>query len=322
MSRRLPPLGSIRAFEAAARHLSVTRAAAELHVTQAAVSHQVKALEDWLGTPLFQRVGRGLALTDAGRAYLPALGAALDLVADATARISVGDRRGVLTISTLASFAAKWLLPRLPRFQAAHPEIEVRLGTSVALVDFARQDVDLAVRMGRGSWPGLRSDLLMDEELAPVCNPALLDGPNPLRDPAGLARHMLLHDDDPDAPWELWLRAAGIEGVDWRRGTHFTDSALVIQAAVAGQGVALARGALVADDLAAGRLVRPFDLVLPHVISYWIVAPPDHFGRPKVAAFRDWLLAEAAGASASSASGGAAPEPVPGRGGTPGRPAR
>jgi len=292
MSRRLPPLNALRAFEAAARHLSFTKAADELHVTQAAVSHQIKGLEEWLGVPLFRRVNRGLVLTDAGQTYLPPLREALDLMANATERLFRKDSTGALTISTMPSFAAKWLVLRLGRFQADHPELDVRLHTTAQLVDFAQQDVDVAIRFGDGRWPGLRVERLMTEDVFPVCSPSLRDGRKPLLTPRDLKHHTLLHDDY-IVNWETWSTAAGLDGIDLDRGLRFTDSALVLQAAMEGHGVALARHVLVAEDLAAGRLVRLFDIKLPGDYAYYVVAPPHYFSRPKVKAFRDWLFAEA-----------------------------
>ncbi len=294
MARRLPPLNALRAFEAAARHLSFTQAAGELNVTQAAISHQVKALEERLGVVLFRRLNRALLLTDAGQAYLPAVRAAFDQIAEATERLYAQEARGTLTVSVLPSFAAKWLVPRLGRFRDACPEIDVRVSPSLHLVDFSREDVDVALRYGRGDWPGMRIDRLMTEDIFPVCSPRLLDGPNPLRAPADLARHTLLHDED-HGSWRMWLAAAGVDGVDPTHGTVFTDSGMLVQAAVEGQGVALARSALAAADLAAGRLVKPFDVTLPASFAYYVVCPEASAERPKVRAFRDWVLAEARG---------------------------
>lgn len=292
MVRRLPPLNAVRAFEAAARHLSFTRAAEELNVTQAAISHQIKALEEALGVMLFRRLNRGLLLTEAGQAFLPPLTGAFDAIADAVDRLKAADEAGPLTISTLASFAAKWLVPRLPRFQQRHPHVDVLISTGSQLVDFDRQEVDLAIRFGRGPWPGVRSHRLLGETIFPVASPALRDGPPRLGAPDDLAHVTLLHD-DLHIGWPMWLKAANVTCVDAKRGPRFTDSSLVIQAAIAGHGVALARGALAADDLAAGRLVKLFDLDLPSEVAYYVVAPERHFTRPKVAAFHEWLLEEA-----------------------------
>ncbi|MDP6708403.1 MAG: transcriptional regulator GcvA [Alphaproteobacteria bacterium] len=291
--RRLPPLNALRAFEAAARHLSFTRAADELAVTQAAVSHQVKALEGWLGLKLFDRQNRTIYLTRNGQAYLPAVREAFDILAEATRRLAGQEARGVLSVSAVPSFAAKWLVPRLADFRRRHPEIDVRISANDRLIDFARDDVDLAIRMGNGEWPGLAAVFFMDEDLFPVCAPALLEGPHPLRRPEDLAHHTLLHD-DMRQDWRTWLTAAGVEGIDPEPGPGFTDSSMVIQAAVEGQGVALGRSALASSDLAAGRLVKPFEVRLPASFAYYIVYPAAAAEQPKVKAFTDWLLETAA----------------------------
>ena len=301
MARRLPPLNGLRAFEAAARHLSFTRAAEELNVTQAAVSHQVKALEARLGIALFRRLNRALRLTEAGQAYLPAVRDAFDAIAEATGRLEAHRSGGVLTVTTLDSFAAKWLVPRLGRFRAGHPDLDVRISTSDGMVDFARDDIDLGVRYGGGQYPGLHTVRLMTEDIFPVCSPALLDGDRPLASPADLRHHTLLHDDMRE-DWRMWLLAAGVGGVDPTRGSAFSHSHLVVQAAVDCQGVALGRGALVAEDLAAGRLVRPFDISLPAKFAYYIVCPEATAEQPKIVAFRDWLLEEAQRDAAPSPS--------------------
>ena len=292
MSRRLPPLNALRAFEAAARHLSFTRAADELHVTQTAISHQIKALEERLGVRLFRRLPRGLLLTEEAQRYLPPVRDAFDRIAAATEQLAAGGSGGRLTVSVLPSFAAKWLVPRLGRFRAAHPDLDLRISASSQLVDFARDDVDIAIRMGRGRYPGLRVDRLFGESMVPVCAPELLSGPHPLRRPEDLRHHVLLHDDD-HTGWQLWLELAGVEGVDPRRGPIFTDSAMVVQAAAEGQGVALARRVLAAGDLAAGRLVQPFEVSVPHDLAYYLVSPEATAEQPRIRAFRAWLLAEA-----------------------------
>ena len=293
MARRLPPLNALRAYEAAARHLSFTKAAQELNVTQAAISHQVKALEERLGVTLFRRMNRALLLTDEGQGYLPAVREAFDIIDKATARLLAHERTGALVVSCMPSFGAAWLVRRLGHFRAAHPDIDVRLDPSVPLVDFGREDVDIAIRYGSGDWPGLAVDRLMTEDVVPVCSPELLAGSHPLATPGDLRHHTLLHDEG-QADWRNWLLAAGVEGVDPSRGITFTDSSMVVQAAVAGQGVALARSALAADDLVAGRLVRAFDISLPVEYAYYVVYPEAYLERPKVVAFRDWILAEAA----------------------------
>src|SRR5947209_322966 len=292
MSRTLPPLNALRAFEAAARHLSFTSAAAELNVTQAAISHQIKALEDRLGLKLFRRVGRGLLLTDAAQAYLAEIAIAFDRIAGATRRLHQHDAAGVLSATVLPSFAAKWLLPRLGRFRAAHPEIDLRISSSVEQIDLAREDFDFALRAGSGQYPCMRSDLILTESFFPVCSPVLLSGPKPLRVPADLRAHTLLHDEPRDL-WQLWLKTVGLTDIDATRGPGFSDSGMLIQAAVEGQGVAIAKGTLAGDDLKAGRLVRPFDQSLPANYSYWLVCPEASAERPKIVAFRDWILSEA-----------------------------
>lgn len=294
MATRLPPLNALRTFEAAARHLSFTKAAGELFVTQAAVSHQIRALEEHLGALLFRRMNRALVLTDEGQALLPAVREAFD-------RLSAGVRRvqdlccgGALTISTTPSFAASWLAGRLARFQALHPEIELQLSATARLVDFAREGVDCGIRYGMGDWPGLVGDRLFQTALLPVCSPLLLDGAKPLRRPEDLAQHTLLHAlDDPD-DWRLWLRAAGVDGVDPTRGLKFDSVPLVVQAAIRGAGVGIGGRQLVEAELAEGRLVAPFDLEVPDACAYYFVAPEAADDQPKVVAFRTWLLAEVA----------------------------
>jgi LysR family transcriptional regulator, glycine cleavage system transcriptional activator len=301
MSRRLPPLNALRAFEAAARHLSFTRAADELHVTQTAISHQIKALEERLGVRLFRRLPRGLLLTEEAQRYLPPIRDAFDQIAAATEQLGAGGSSGRLTVSVLPSFAAKWLVPRLGRFRATHPDLDLRISASSQLVDFARDDVDTAIRMGAGRYPGLRVDRLFGERMVPVCAPKLLTGARPLRRPQDLREHVLLHDDD-HTGWQLWLELAEVEGVDPTRGPIFTDSAMVVQAAAEGQGVAIARRVLAAGDLAAGRLVQPFEVSLPHDLAYYLVSPEATAEQPRIRAFRAWLLAEAQADPASGAA--------------------
>jgi LysR family glycine cleavage system transcriptional activator len=293
MARRLPPLNALRAFEAGGRHLSFTRAAAELHVTQAAVSHQVKALEAHLGVRLFRRMTRRLALTEAGRELLPKVGAAFDRIAEAAERAGGPDGDRTLTVSLTASFGARWLVQRLGRFWARHPEIDLKLHHTIHLVDLRREEADVAVRWGRGSWPGLEAEFLIRAGFTPVCSPALLSGPHPLRRPADLRNHTLLHEEDYE-DWTQWLTAAGVDGVDPRRGPMIDDPSVLDRATLDGQGVALGRTDLIAEHLAAGRLVRPFDLDLDTDYAYYVVYPPKSLERPKVKAFRDFVLAEAA----------------------------
>jgi LysR family glycine cleavage system transcriptional activator len=293
MPRRLPPLNALKAFEAAARHESFTRAAEELCVTQGAVSHQVKALEAELGVKLFNRQRQRLVITEAGRAYLAVVRDAFDRIADGTQRLLQRQRGGALTVSTSPNFAAKWLVHRLGRFAEVHPEIDLRVSASVHHVDFTREDIDLAIRHGDGTASGLHVTRLCVEELFPVCSPKLVNGRSPLREPSDLSRFPLLHINDRQG-WSQWLNFAGVEGVDPSRGPVINQASLAIDAAVDGQGVALARTALAAWDLIGGRLVRPFDLVMPASYAYWIVCPQATAKLPKIVAFNDWLLAEAA----------------------------
>lgn len=289
--RRLPPMNALRSFEAAARHLSFTQAADELNVTQAAVSHQVKALEDWFGRPLFVRRNRTIELTEAGQAYLPDLRDAFDTMNEATARLLRRDESGILVISVLASFAATWLVPRLGSFADAQPDIDVRISANDANVDFEREEVDLGIRYGRGEWPGLVSERILTESISVVCSPNLLQGANPLKQPSDLARYTMLHDSMRE-DWRMWLEAANVQ-VQPRRSLGFSHSSMVLQAAVEGLGVALGRSVLVADHLAAGRLVKPFELSLEAEFAYFLVCPERNLERPKVKAFRDWLMLEA-----------------------------
>jgi LysR family transcriptional regulator, glycine cleavage system transcriptional activator len=291
MATALPSLNGLRAFEAAARHLSFTRAAAELNVTQTAISHQIRRLEEQLGIRLFLRRNRALLLTREAEGYLPAVRAAFEDLRRATERLRRPEREGLLTVSTTASLAAKWLVTRAAAFQEAHPGIEVRITTSSHLVDFRREEVDMAVRYGRGNWPGLRAQWLMAEELFPVCSPSLLNGAKPLRRPEDLVHHTLLHATVSREDWQLWLTAAGLPGsIASRRGLTFDQSFMAIQAAVDGHGIAMGRTRFVEADVAAGRLVVPFDVVLPADAGFYIVAPEDTAGSPKIALFRDWLI--------------------------------
>ncbi len=290
---QLPNLNALRAFESAGRNLSFTRAAEELNVTQAAVSHQIKVLEEQLGFRLFRRVHRGLRLTEAGQSYLPEVRAAFEKLEAATERLVVNDATGVLTVSVLPSFAAKWLVPRLMHFQAKHPEIDVRVSAVDRSVDFEQEDIDLGIRFGRGDYRGLKAVPLMAESVFPVCSPALAERGNGLRKPEDLRHFTLLHD-DMVLNWAEWLQAAGVTGIDASRGPFFSDSAMLINAAVEGLGVALGRSALASGDLEAGRLVRPFELSLQTAFGYYIVYPQRRDDRPKITVFRDWLLEEAA----------------------------
>lgn len=297
MAERLPSLNALRAFEATARHLSLTRAASELHVTPAAISHQIKALEADLGVKLLRRSGREVRLTEAAQAGLAQLREAFDGLAQAARRMRAQAGGRLLTVSVTPSFAATWLVPRLDRFRAAHPEVDLRIHASHRVVDFARDGIDVAIRYGSGDYPGLHAVPLFEESIFPVCSPALVDGPPPLREPADLKGHTLLHVDLgphhgtwPD--WRMWLLAAGADDVDHTRGPRFSEISMALQAAVRGQGVALGSTGLVDDDLAAGRLVWPFDLCMPTDFGYYVVCPEATAGQANVAALREWLIAE------------------------------
>ncbi|MEX0809456.1 MAG: transcriptional regulator GcvA [Dongiaceae bacterium] len=292
----IPPLKSLRYFACAARHLSLSKAADELNVTHSAISHQVKALEEALGVKLFRRQGRGLRLTEAGQTYWPQVQDAFDRLADASIKLSRRRTAGPLTVTCMPSFAARWLVPHLGSFRARHPDIDVRIAADERVVDFARDDVDVAIRHGLGKWPGVAVDRLLSETHFPVCSPKLLEGPDAIREPADLFKHSLLRDYDWRGNfWQDWLRAAGLGEIDFGHALSFNNSALMVQAAIDGLGVALTQQILVGDDLKAGRLVKPFELQIETDYAYWVVMPPPYRERPKVAAFRDWIIEEVTG---------------------------
>ncbi len=294
MRPRLPPLNALKAFEAAARHESFTRASAELCVTQGAVSHQVKALEAELAVKLFNRERQRLVITEAGRDYLNVVRDAFDRIAAGTERLLQRQSAGVLTVSTSPDFAAKWLVHRLGNFAEAHSEIDLRVSATMHHVDFAREEVDLAVRHGDGNWPGLETVRLSEEQLFAVCSPKLLAGRRRLERLADIPRFPLIHLDSRNE-WAKWLEGGGIDGAKVTHGPVLNRASMVIDAAVNGQGIALARTTLAAWDLINGRLVRPFPESLRVSKTYWIVSPKATAGLPKIVTFRDWLLAEAAG---------------------------
>ena len=290
MKRSLPPLNGLRAFEAAARHMSFTDAAEELSVTQAAISHQVRGLEQRLGLKLFVRRNRSLLLSEAGQAYLPSVRAAFDQLNEATEKLLQKDKGGNLTVTTTSSFAVKWLVPRLGGFQRSHPEIDVRVSTGTSLVDFSREDVDIGIRYGRGQWPNLLAERLVSEDVMPVCAPSLLKGPNGLKKPVDLRRFNLLHIASFPDDWQVWLTAAGVKGVDSSRGVSFDFALAAYQAAMDGLGVAVGRNPLVEPDLKAGRLVVPFEFKRSSDFAYYLVYPPEAIRRRKIKAFRDWIV--------------------------------
>ncbi len=292
MPRRLPPLNALKAFEAAARSESFTRAAEELSVTQGAVSHQVKALEATLGIKLFNRERQRLVMTEAGREYLAVVRDALDRIALGTDRLVQRQSSGVLTISTSPDFAAKWLVNRLGRFAESHPEIDLRVSAMAHYIDFAREDVDVAIRHGDGNWAGLDVVRLCSEQLFPVCAPKLISGRNRITKADDLLKFPLLRLDD-WKNWSRWFDAAGV-AAPVTQGPVLNRASMLIDAAVDGQGIALARTALAAWDLINGRLVKPIDVSLKMANTYWIVCPKVTSSTPKIATFRNWLLAEAA----------------------------
>ena len=306
MTRPIPPLNALRAFEVAARHLSFTRAADELFVTPSAVSHQVKTLEEYLGVALFMRDSKSLSLTAAGKAYLPGVQEAFQQLLFATHQLNKTLGVPSLKINLPPTFAVKWLTPRMRRFMQAHPDIDLKIATEKEMVDFTRQDFDLAVRYGRGTYPGMYSELVLPVEVFPVCSPVLLQGEHPLATPSDLRFHTLLHDestyDDVSNPnWAMWLQHAGVTDVDTTRGPSFWPSHLVIGAAIDGLGVALAKKHWVADDLAAGRLVRPFEGSMQVEFAYYIVFPEDRASDPRIRAFLEWVREELARPVADSA---------------------
>lgn len=289
---RLPPLTAMRSFEVAARHLSFTKAAEELFVTQAAVSHQIKALETDLGVPLFRRLNRSLALTDEGQALLPYVRDAFDQLVAGVQQLEQLCCAGSLTVSTTPSFASLWLVGRLGRLHSQHPDIDLRLNATERQVDLLREGIDCSVRHGLGEWPGLRADRLFQATITPVCSPSLLNGPIPLKEPADLAKHTILHAMDGADEWQLWLRAAGVEGLDINRGLRFDNGELALKAAASGIGVAIGRLPLIDDDLALGRLVEPFAFELDEQCAYYFITPEATADQPKIEAFRSWILAE------------------------------
>lgn len=310
MSYRLPPLAALRAFESAARHLSFKKAAEELHVTPAAISQQIKALESHLGVPLFRRLTRALAITPQGLAMLPKVREGFDCLAEAVEQTRL-ERDGLLTVDAPPSFAARWLVPRLARFSRDFPDVRLRISSgsdsvdrdgvapvfSTAWDDPQGDDSLLAIRYGTGDYPGLQVERILAPDWIPVCSPRLATSERPLAEPADLARHVLIHDDtirgSRQPGWREWLSAAGVGGVDAARGPHFSNAVLAVEAALDGQGVALALLPLVESELAAGRLILPFPVGIPSPYAYYLVMRRAVAKRPSVSAFRQWLIGEA-----------------------------
>lgn len=291
--RSMPPLNALRGFEAAARHLSIKQAAEELRVTPAAVSHQVKALEDWVGAPLFVRMTRALKLTDAGQDALSDLSEGFGKLATAVRKMQAQRGAGLLTISASPSFGAMWLVPRLDRFRARHPDIEIRIDATDRLADIMRGEADVAIRYGLGSYDTVRVDTLFEQMNTPVCNPSLR---TQLQAPSDLRRHRLLHVEwmDARASWRMWLLAAGLRDIDATKGPVFTQESMAVQAAIEGQGVALVGNRIISDYLETGALVCPFgsDYRTPLSFAYHLLTAGAGQATPKVEAFRDWILKE------------------------------
>jgi len=296
---RIPPTQALRAFEAVARTGSLTRAAGAMHVTHGAISHQLKGLEDDLGVRLIERAGRGVRLTDEGARFAGRVRSALADLAEAVREITEHNNPRQFRVSVMPSFAARWLLPRIGRFMAAHPDIDLDVRASVTLTDFRRDDVEAALRYGGGNYPGVVSEHLLDDEYYPVCSPRLGGGRLPTR-PAEISRYLLLRSDNEF--WEPWFRAAGLDWPEPVRGPIYNDASHLMQAAVDGQGVALARSSLIGNDIANGVLVRLFDIAVPSPNRYYLVYPPRLAHSPKLAQFRAWLREEVAGAGAKSAA--------------------
>jgi LysR family transcriptional regulator, glycine cleavage system transcriptional activator len=296
---RIPGLNTLKTLEAAGRLMSFTKAANELGVTPAAVSHQIREFEDQPGLRLFQRTSRSMRHTPAGRMLHDSVAEALENISRTVARLQRTNSKKRLKVTAYPSITAKWLVPRLDRFLEIVPDAEVRIDVSLAPPDFFRDDIDIAIRFGNGDYPGMRVDRLFEDTVFPVCSPSLLGGSRPLRQPQDLLHHTLIHVDWEGQGlwpnWRMWMLAVGVKDFNDRRGLHFSLTSLAIQAAIDGHGVALGDSTLVADDIAAGRLVQPFSLALkvPPELAYYVAAPVETAEDPMVRAFRDWVLAEA-----------------------------
>lgn len=295
----LPSLNALRAFDVAARRLSFTHAAAELHVTHGAVSRQVKELETFIGRPLFRRLPRGLEITRPGRELAFTTSRLFDELRDAIADLRAPSRPGIITVSTVPSLAARWLVPRIAAFQALFPELEIRVSTSTQLVHFRRDGVDVALRYGRGNWADVYAELLFHPSEFPVCAPSLLEGDRALRSPRDLAKFTLLHDVT-TGHWAQWLAAAGASEVPAKAGLVLEDMNVLLQAAIEGQGVALSSLPLAGADLRAGRLVKPFEIEIPVELSFYIVCERGREVEPTLATFLGWLREQAASMSAGN----------------------
>lgn len=296
---RLPPLKSLQAFEAAGRHLSFTEAARELNVTPGAISQQIRQLEEFLEIRLFKRMNRQIVLTDAGQLFLPSISNGFERFSEAVQLVRQQSSAGPLTITSAPSFVSKWLIPRLDRFKALHPDIDVRIDTSDRLVDFVHEDIDVGIRFGDGDYPELETIYLFSFDLIPVCSPKLLQQGEGLQKVSDLKNFTLLHSQfdnyDPGWPdWAMWLKVVCSEDVDSSRGIYFNQTDVLFQAAIEGQGVALVASVMAEAEIEAGRLVQPFSQRLPIKMNYHLVTTPQKARVPKVVAFREWILAESA----------------------------
>lgn len=289
MSTRLPPLNALKAFEASARHLSFTKAAEELFVTQAAISHQIKALEEHLGLKLFMRKNRSLLLTEEGQSYFLDIKDIFNALYDATDRLLARGAKGAITVSVQPSFAIQWLVPRLNAFNILHPDIDVRIKAVEQPDSSLTEDVDVAIYYGRGRWSNVHAEKLHTEYFIPVCSPLLLNGKKPLNTVNDLAQHTLLHDES-RRDWKRWFKEVNVKGVNVNHGPIFSHSAMVLQAAIHGQGVALAHSVLAKPDITSGRLVCPFNHVLISKNSFYIVCRDKQVDIGKIASFREWVL--------------------------------
>ena len=291
------PLNALRAFDAAARHMSFKLAAEELHVTPAALSYQIRSLEDLLQVKLFERSNRKVALSPAGVRLYPGARDAFQRLSAAVEQVAPDHNNHVLVISAGPAFSAKWLAPRLSRFLELHPDLDPRISANLIKSDFANEQIDVAVRFGGGDYPDLTSTLLMTETITPMCSPDLLLGERPLQRPEDLRNFTLIHDDSliafPKAPgWSTWLEQTGTRDVDTERGLRFNHADHALDAAIEGAGVVMGRAVLGERDLRLGRLIKPFDMELPVEYSFYLVAPPDKWMSKNVSAFRDWILEE------------------------------
>lgn len=294
MVRRIPPLNPLHVFEAAARLGNFTRAAEELHVTQSAVSRQIGTLEGYLGVHLFERTRSGVALTTVGRHFHTEIGPAFSLIANATEKIMHSTRSQQVRVRTYTTFVAKWLMRRLPAFHAEHPRVEVKITTATQPVDFARDEVDIAIQVGEAPFPAATADRLFGDEIEPVCSPALMQGPHPIRSVDDLARHRLLHSHYRRDDWGLWLRQVGRpELCETDKGMTFSSSVLTYQAAIEGMGVAMGQVHLLGQEFESGQLVRPLGRPVQRAAAYHVLVPTERSLSASAYAFHQWLLRQA-----------------------------